>query len=284
MSTAKEKIARFRKMHESGCFVLPNPWDAGSAVVLARLGFQALGTTSAGLAFGRAWPDKVGAVSLEATLENVRDIVQATPLPVTADFQEGFAATADEVGPSVRACVETGVAGLSIEDGTGDPERPLFARTQAIERLRAARAAIDASGSQVVLTGRCEAWLVGDPTPLETTLDRLAAYAEAGADCLYAPAVQDPEHIKRIVDAVSPRPVNVLMSRPQSGLTVERLAGLGVRRISVGSALARVAWGAFIRAAESIRDEGSFEALATASSFADLNAIFESASTTVRRN
>lgn len=276
MRTTAEKIDRFRKLHESGCFVLPNPWDAGSAVVLASLGFEALGTTSAGLAFGRAWPDRVGAVSLEATLENVRSIVDATVLPVTADFQEGFAATVDEVGPSVQACLETGVAGLSIEDGTGAPDRPLFTRAQAIERLQAARAAIDAAGSRVVLTGRCEAWLVGDPTPLETALDRLVAYAAAGADCLYAPGVQDPEQIKRIVDAVHPKPVNVLMSSPQSGLTVARLAELGVRRISVGSALARVAWGAFVRAAESIRDEGSFGSLGSAASFADLNAIFES--------
>lgn len=282
MSTTAEKIATFRKMHESGCFVLPNPWDAGSAVVLASLGFRALGTTSAGLAFGRAVPDRIGAVSLEATLDNVRGIVEATSLPVTADFQEGFAGFADEVGTSVRSCLATGVAGLSIEDGTGDLARPLFAREQAIERVRAARSAIDASGSRALLTGRCEAWLVGDPTPFETVIDRLVAYAEAGADCLYAPGVQEPEQIARLVEAVRPKPVNVLMARAQPGLTVERLAALGVRRISVGSALARVAWGAFVRAAESIRDDGSFEALAGAAAFADLNAIFESAPTAAR--
>lgn len=264
----------FRELHRSGCFVMPNPWDAGSAAYLAHLGFRALATTSAGFAFTRALPDAVGAVPLELVLAHVRELVAATPLPVNADFQEGYAREPAGVAANVTACLATGAAGLSIEDATGDPGAPLFEPGLAVERVRAARAAIDASGTGAVLTARCEAFLVGDPDPARTALDRLVAFAEAGADCLFAPGVRDPEAIAQIVRAVAPRAVNVLVSAPAPGLEVPRLAELGVRRISVGSALARVAWGAFARAARTIADTGSFEGLTGALPFADLEALF----------
>jgi 2-methylisocitrate lyase-like PEP mutase family enzyme len=267
-------IEKFRALHESDCFVLPNPWDAGTAVYLEHLGFKALATTSAGFAFSRGLPDSVEAISCEMMLAHVCEVVAATSLPVNADFQTGYADEPEGVAANVKRCVATGVAGLSIEDASGDSSAPLYEFDLAIDRMRAARAAIDASGFPVVLTGRCEAWLVGTPDPLRVALDRLAAYAEAGADCLYAPCVRDPEEIAAIVKAVSPKPVNVLVSRPGEGLTVSRLADLGVRRISVGSALASVAWGAFIRAAKSIASTGSFEALADAASYSELNDLF----------
>ena len=267
-------VERFRALHASGCFVLPNPWDAGTAVYLHRLGFQALATTSAGVAFTRARPDTTPALPLDEMLAHAREIVEATPLPVNCDFQNGFAHEPDLVATNVSACVATGVAGLSIEDSTGHPETPLYDRALAIERVHAARAAIDATKIPVVLTGRCEAWLVGDPDAYRTALDRLVAYAEAGADCLYAPGVREPEQIAAIVKAVAPKPVNVLMSAPSPVLTVAKLGELGVRRISVGSALSRVAWGAFIRAAKSIAETGTFDALGDAASFAELNAMF----------
>ena len=273
-TTAAPAVEVFRALHASGCFVLPNPWNAGTAVYLHRLGFKALATTSAGVAFAKARPDATPALPLDEMLAHVREIVEATPLPVNADFQNGYADEPDLVAQNVSACVATGVAGLSIEDSTGRADTPLYDRALAVERIRAARAAIDASKIPVVLTGRCEAWLVGDPQPLRTALDRLVAYAEAGADCLYAPDVRDPDHIAQIVKAVAPKPVNVLMTAPHDGLTVSKLADLGVRRISVGSALARVAWGAFIRAAKSIAETGSFEALADSAPFAELNAAF----------
>jgi 2-methylisocitrate lyase-like PEP mutase family enzyme len=267
-------VETFRELHDSGCFVLPNPWDTGTARYLHHLGFRALATTSAGIAFARGLPDEVWAVSLDATLAHLREIVAATPLPVNADFQSGFARDLEGIAANVTACVHTGVAGLSIEDATGDRAAPLHDRAAAIARVRAARAAIDATGIPVVLTARCEAWLVGDPSPASTAIDRLVAFAEAGADCLYAPGVRDPDTIASIVKAVAPKPVNVLVSSPGSGLTIPRLADLGVRRISVGSALARVAWGAFIRAAHSLAETDAFEGLAGAASFAELNAVF----------
>lgn len=267
-------ITAFRALHASGCFVLPNPWDVGSALYLQHLGFKALATTSAGFAFSRGLPDAVQAVSRDAMLAHVREIVEATSLPVNADFQTGYADDADAVGANVALCVATGVAGLSIEDSTGDPARPLYEGPLAIERIRAARAAIDASKVPIVLTGRCEAWLVGHFDARRVALERLVAYADAGADCLYAPGVRDPGEIAAIVRAVSPKAVNVLMSAPSPVLTVSRLADLGVRRISVGSALARVAWGAFIHAARSISETGSFDALGGAVPFAELNGIF----------
>jgi 2-methylisocitrate lyase-like PEP mutase family enzyme len=266
-------IAAYRALHASGCFVLPNPWDAGSAVYLQRLGFRALASTSAGFAFSRGLPDDVGAVPRDAMLGHLRELAAATPLPVNADFQNAYAHEPEGVAESVALCIATGVAGLSVEDATGDGAAPLYAPAVAVERVRAARAAIDASGMPVVLTARCEAWLVGAPDPLRTSLDRLAAYAGAGADCLYAPGVRDPDEIAQLVRAVAPLPVNVLMSGPVEGLTLARLAELGVRRVSVGSALARAAWGGFIRAAQGLA-EGSFDGLAGAAPFGELNDSF----------
>jgi 2-methylisocitrate lyase-like PEP mutase family enzyme len=267
-------VTAFRALHASGCFVMPNPWDVGSAKYLAQLGFPALATTSAGVAFAHGRPDTVQALPRDAMLAHIREIVATTPLPVNADFQAGYADDPEEVAANVALCVGTGVAGLSIEDATGDDAAPLYERGLAIDRVRAARAAIDASGIPVVLTARCEAWLVGAPDPERVAIDRLIAFAEAGADCLFAPWVRDPEQISAIVKAVSPLPVNVVMSSPAPGLTVRRLEELGVRRISVGAGLARVAWGAFIRAAESIAHTGTFDALADGAPFAELNALF----------
>lgn len=268
-------VARFRELHQSGCFVLPNPWDVGTAVYLKHLGFKALATTSAGVAFARGLPDAVWALSLDATLAHVREIVVATPLPVNADFQNGYASDPDRVATNVTRCVHAGVAGLSIEDSTGDKQAPLYERGLAVERIRAARAAIDATGIPVVLTARCEAWIVGQTDPARTALDRLTAFAEAGADCLYAPGVRDKGTIEAIVKAVAPKPVNVLMSAP--GFTVSEIAALGARRISVGSGLARVAWGAFMRAARNISETGSFVALADAAPYGELNDLFHTA-------
>jgi 2-methylisocitrate lyase-like PEP mutase family enzyme len=273
ISVQSSAIAAFRALHESGCFVLPNPWDEGTAVALEHLGFKALATTSAGYAFSRGLPD--GAVPLDDMLAHIRDIVEATTLPVNADFMGGYADEPEGVAANVGLCVATGVAGLSIEDSTVDSPGPLYESGLAVERVRAARAAIDASGVPVVLTARCEAWLVGQPDPFHESLERLAAFAEAGADCLYAPGVRDPEEIAEIVRAVAPKPVNVLMSAPHPTLTLSRLEDLGVRRISVGSALATVAWGAFLRAARDIAATGSFGAFADAAPFAEINAVFE---------
>lgn len=264
----------FRALHASGCFVIPNPWDGGSAKILHHLGFKALATTSAGYAFSRGLSDDPAALSLDGVLANVREIVEATPLPVNADFQAGYADDLVALASNVTKCIQTGVAGLSIEDATGDRSNPLYARKVAIERVRVAREAIDATGSGVLLTARCEAWLVGYPDCEKVALDRLVAFAEAGADCLYAPGVRDAEAIARIVKAVAPKPVNVLVSAPAPGLNLNRLADLGVRRISVGSALSRVAFGAFMRAAESIIKTGEFNALGEAASFKELNDIF----------
>lgn len=258
---------------------MPNPWDAGTAKFLHRLGFKALATTSAGLGFAQGLPDLVGAIPLDVTLENVRQIVDATPLPINADFQDAFSPDPDAVAENVMRCARTGVAGLSIEDATGDANQPLYASAVATERVRAARYAIDSTGDGVLLTARCEAWLVGDPNPLRTAIDRLAAYADAGADCLYAPGVSDPGDIAIIVRAVRPKPVNVLVGSAVPGLTVTRLADLGVRRISVGSALARVAWGAFMDAARNIQATGRFDALEQAAAFADINRELEAAPT-----
>jgi len=267
-------ITRFRALHQSGCFVLPNPWDVGTSVYLQHLGFKALATTSAGAAFALGKPDTVSAVPRDVMLTHIRDVVNATPLPVNADFQTGYADQPEGVAANVSLCIATGVAGLSIEDGTGDSKAPLYDFDLAVDRIKAARAAIDASGLQVVLTGRCEAWLVGQPEPARVVLERLPAYAEAGADCLYAPGVRDPDEIAAIVKSVAPKPVNVLMSSPSPTLSVVRLGDLGVRRISVGSALARVAWGAFIRSARSIATTGSFDSLGDAAPFAELNDLF----------
>jgi 2-methylisocitrate lyase-like PEP mutase family enzyme len=263
----------FRAMHESGCFVLPNPWDVGSALYLQHLGFEALATTSAGVAFAQGLPDTVAAIPCEVMLEHIRAVVAATPLPVNADFQNGFADEPEDVAANVTRCVNTGVAGLSIEDSTSSSATPLYDFAHAVERIRAARSAIDASSIPVVLTARCEAWLVGEPNAVRVAIERLVAFADAGADCLYAPGVRDPKEIEAIVKAVAPKPVNVIVSTPSADLTVARLTDLGVRRISVGSALARVAWAAFIRAAKDIAETGTFESLASATPFSELNAL-----------
>jgi 2-methylisocitrate lyase-like PEP mutase family enzyme len=252
--------------------VLPNPWDIGTAIYLERLGFKALATTSAGFAFSRGKPD--GCVPRDEMLAHIREIVEVTSLPVNADFHAGYAEEPEDVAANVQLCVETGVAGLSIEDGTGRSDCPLYEKKLAVQRIRAARSAIDASKTAVVLTGRCEAWLVGDPDPLHTALDRLARYAEAGADCLYAPGVTDPNEIAQIANAVAPKPVNVLVSGFNHQLTLSGLADLGVRRISVGSGLALTAWGAFLRAAQEIEANGTFNLLANSAPFAELNELF----------
>jgi len=269
-----DAVANFRALHETGCFILPNPFDVGSAVYLHHLGFRALATTSGGFAFTRALPDDVSAISRAVMLEHIRDIVLATPLPVNADFQNGYAHEPEAVAESVKLCVATGVAGLSIEDNTGDTSKPLYDDKIAVERIQAARRAVDQSGIPVVLTARCEAALVGHPNPFEFALKRLTEFAAAGADCLYAPGVTDAKQISAIVKAVAPKPVNVLVSRPGPDLTLSRLTDLGVRRISVGSALSRVAWGAFIQAARSIASTGQFESLSGGASFAELNEVF----------
>jgi 2-methylisocitrate lyase-like PEP mutase family enzyme len=266
----KPPTAKFRAMHESGCFVLPNPWDIGTAIHLERLGFETLATTSAGFAFSRGKQD--GGVPRDEMLVHIREIVQATTLPVNADFQAGYADEPEDLLANVRLCIETGVAGLSIEDTTTTAS--LYEKNLAIERIRAARAAIDASQTGVVLTGRCEAWLAGDPNALHTVLDRLTAYAEAGADCLYAPGVSNPDEIAQIVKTVAPKPVNVLVSGFNHQLSVSQLADLGVRRISVGSGLALAAWGAFLRAAQNIVTSGSFNLFTENASSADLNELF----------
>ncbi len=268
-------VTAFRALHQSGCFVLPNPWDIGSAKMLQHLGFKALATTSAGFAFSRGLPDSMAALSLADVLAHIREIVAATPLPVNADFQAGYATDLDGVAKNVTSCVQTGVAGLSIEDASGNPQNPLFDRAVAIERVRATRKAIDATGTGVVLTARCEVYLFGNPDARQIALDRLTAFAEAGADCLYAPGVRDIKVIEEIVKAVAPKPVNVIASTAHPDLTVAKLADVGVRRISVGSALARVAWSAFIRAAESIASTGTFEAFADITPIKTLNEIFD---------
>ena len=264
-------VKEFHRLHESGCFVLPNPCDAGSAIYLEHAGFKALATTSAGFAFTQGLAD--GQVSLDAMLAHFREIAAATSLPLNADFQNGFAGEPEKVAANVVQCISTGVAGLSIEDSTGDKGTPLYDFDLALERVRAARAAIDASGSGVVLTARCEAHLVGYPDPLRTSLDRLVAFAEAGADCLYAPGVVTPNEISAIVKAVAPRPVNVLVYMKNCNLTVAQLADLGVRRISVGSALARAAWTGVVNAAKEIQETGSFTSLSGATTF-DFNELF----------
>lgn len=264
--------AAFRNLHQSGCFLIPNPWDAGSARALASLGFKALATTSSGFAWSRAHADNT--MDIEAVLAHCREIVEASDLPVNADFEDGHARDLDGLKRNVRRCVETGVAGLSIEDSTGDASHPLYDFDEAVARIRAAREAIDASGEDVLLIGRAECFLVGHADPLQEALKRLRAYDEAGADCLYAPGAGKPEQIKAIVDAVAPKPVNVLVGRP-APYTLADLANLGVRRISVGGALAGAAWGGFLRAAHELA-EGRFDGFAENATHAELNKLFAS--------
>ena len=266
-----ERRRAFRRLHESGCFVIPNPWDAGSARYLQHLGFKALATTSAGCAWTNGAPD--GGAGLDATLANVRAIVEATDLPVNADFEAGFAGTPEGVAAHVATCVSAGVAGLSIEDSTGQREQPLYELPEAVARLTAARTAIDASQTGTLLVGRAECYLTGHPDPLGESIRRLTAYANAGADVLFAPGVATRDDIAAIVSSVAPKPVNVVMSR-FTGLTVADLAGLGVRRISVGGALARVAWTAFTKAAQTIARDGVFTGFEGTLSGPEINGLF----------
>jgi 2-methylisocitrate lyase-like PEP mutase family enzyme len=268
--TIDETRRAFRSLHETGCFVIPNPWDIGTTHYLQSLGFQALATTSAGFAFSRGLPD--GGVPRDAMLAHIREIVAAADVPVNADFENGYAHEPDAVAESVRLCIETGVAGLSIEDATGQPDEPLYDFDHAVARLRAARTAIDRTGAGVLLTGRAECFLHGRPE-LDEAIRRLVAYAQAGADCLYAPGIRTREQIAAVVKAVAPKPVNVLVGFA-SELAVADLAALGVRRISVGGALARAAWGGFIRTAKLIADTGRFDGFADAAPHADLNRLF----------
>ncbi len=273
MPSTTEKRQTFRALHESGCFVIPNPFDVGSTRYLQSLGFKALATTSAGAAWGSGLPDD--AVGRSAMLDHIRAVVEATDLPVNADFGNGFADDPEGVAESVRLCVATGVAGLSIEDMSGHPGKPLYDIDLAVERVAAARAAIDAAGADVILVARSEARRVGHPESVVEAIKRLERFAEAGADCLYAPAVHAREEIAALVKAMAPKPVNVLIGGPV-GLSVADLADLGVRRVSVGGALARAAWGGFMQAAREIAETGTFEALGNAVSFADLDGFFVS--------
>lgn len=268
-----DKRRTFQLLHESGCFVIPNPWDAGSARFLQSLGFKALATTSAGFAWSKAHADN--GVSRDMVIAHLQEMVAATDVPVNADFESGFATDAAGVAQSVRLAIETGVAGLSIEDSTGDPTHPLLGIGVAVERMRAARAAIDKAGGDTLLVGRAECFIAGRPD-LEETIARLQAYAQAGADCLYAPGIRTREEIVAVVAAVAPKPVNVLVGWP-SELGVHDLAALGVRRISVGGALARCAWGGFMRAATRLAEQGRFDGFEGAARGADLDALFATA-------
>ena len=260
----------FKQLHEGGCFVIPNPWDVGSARFLQGLGFKALATTSSGFAWSQGRPDN--GISRDMALGHLRDIVAATDLPVNADFESGFAVDAAGVAESVRLAVGTGVAGLSIEDSTGDAARPLYELSVAVERIRAARAAIDQTGGDTLLVGRAECFFVGRPD-LGEAIERLKAYAHAGADCLYAPGIRTREQITAVVAAVAPKPVNLLVGST-TDLTMQDISALGVRRVSVGGALARSAWGGFIRAARLIAEQGKFDGFANAASGNELNAFF----------
>ena len=270
-STIAHRRQAFKQLHASGCFVIPNPWDAGGARYLESLGFKALATTSAGLAWSQGVPD--GQLDRETVLAHLRGMVAATDLPINADFESGFAGDPQGVTESVRLAIETGVAGLSIEDTSGDPSNPIRDIDDAVARLRAARRAIDAAGGDTLLVGRAENFLFGRPD-LDDTIARLKAYAAAGADCLYAPGITTREQITAVVAAVAPKPVNLLVGAA-GPLTVADIAALGVRRVSLGGALARTAWGAFMRAAQAVAEGGRFDGFAEAASGQALNAVFK---------
>lgn len=259
----------FRDLHQSGCFVIPNPWDLGSAKVLVQLGFKAVATTSCGLAWALGVRDH--AVTLEQKLAHLREMTAAVDVPVNADFEKGFAVKPSDVAANVTAAAATGIAGLSIEDSTGDPSNPLFDLTLAVERIRAVREALDRSGTGVLLTGRSEGFLVGR-RDLAETIRRLRAYGDAGAECLYAPGLRTVAEIRELVDAMAPRPVNALVGSDFA--TLDELARIGVRRISVGGALARVAWTGFLQAAKEIAERGTFAELGRAVPFPEINAKF----------
>ncbi len=253
MTVQDDRVDSFRRLHAGGCFVMPNPWDAGSALALEQLGFKALATTSAGFAWTLGLADNQ--LQLGQALEHLRTVVGAVRLPVNADFEGGFADEPEQVGANVKLAVATGIAGLSIEDSTGDAAEPLYEFDLAVERIGAARRAIDESGTGIILTGRSEGFVVERPD-IDETIRRLKAYAEAGADCLYAPRISTVEEVSAIVSAVSPKPVNLLVNAPS--MTQPVAASLGVRRISVGGTLARTAWAGFLKAAQEIADEGTF--------------------------
>jgi 2-methylisocitrate lyase-like PEP mutase family enzyme len=265
-----DKRRAFHKLHESGCFVIPNPWDVGSARYLQGLGFKALATTSSGFAWSHGHRD--GGMSRDRVIDHLTEMVEATDLPINADFESGFAPDAAGVAESVRLAAESGVAGLSIEDSTGDPSQPLYELNTAVDRIRAARKAIDKAGGDTLLVGRAECFLQGRPD-IDHTIQRLKAYANAGADCLYAPGIRTPDQIKAVVAGVAPKPVNLLMGWP-GDLTLQQIASFGVRRVSVGGALARSAWGGFIRAAKLIIEQGKFDGFADAASGTELDAFF----------
>jgi 2-methylisocitrate lyase-like PEP mutase family enzyme len=269
-SAAAERRRVFRRLHQSGCFVIPNPWDVGSARLLEQLGFPALATTSSGFAWTLGRRDN--GVSLDQVLGHMRAVAGAVEVPVNADFEGGFAVEPEKVAANVARATGTGVAGLSIEDSTGDASRPLFDFELAVERVRAARRAIDESNTGIVLTGRSEGFIVGRPD-LAETIRRLTAYAEAGADCLYAPGIRSKSDIAAVVQAVAPKPVNVLVGSDFT--TVAELAKAGVRRISVGGALARAAWSGFLEAAREIAEQGTFRGLTGTIPFDDLNESFD---------
>ena len=269
MPTSADRRRVFRELHQAGCFVIPNPWDQGSARLLAQLGFKALATTSSGFAWSLGRSDNH--VSLDEALAHLQAIADSVAVPVNADFEGGFATAPAEVAANVARATGTGIAGLSIEDSTGDAAHPLYDFALAVERIGAARQAIDAGGTGILLTGRSEGFLVGR-ADLSETIRRLTAYAEAGADCLYAPGIRTRAEISAVVKAVAPKPVNVLVGSDFA--TVAELAALGVRRISVGGALARAAWGGFLEAAKEIAEQGTFTALARGVPFADINRAF----------
>jgi 2-methylisocitrate lyase-like PEP mutase family enzyme len=275
--SVSDKRRRFHEMHESGCFVLPNPWDVGSACWLQGMGFQALASTSSGFAWAQGHADN--AITRDMALTHLAQLAAATDVPLNADFENGFATDAAGVADSVGLAIDAGVAGLSIEDSTGDAAHPLFSLDDAVARVRAARQAIDRKGGDTLLVARAEGFLVGRPD-LDEALARLRAYVDAGADCLYAPGVRTPEQIRTLVDGVAPKPFNLLVGWT-SDLTVEQIAALGVRRISVGGALARAAWGGLQRAAQQLLQHGRFDAFADAAPGQALNEFFSA--DTVRR-
>jgi 2-methylisocitrate lyase-like PEP mutase family enzyme len=267
--TIQDKRATFKKLHASGCFVIPNPFDAGSARALAHLGFKAIASTSAGFAWTIGKADN--RVTVDDVCDHLATLNAAVDIPVNADFEGGFAVEPEGVATNVARAVKAGVAGLSIEDSTGDKAKPLFERSLAIARIKAARTAIDKDQSGVLLTGRCEAFLWGQ-TDLNLVIDRLQAYSEAGADCLYAPGIKTREDIAAVVKAVHPKPVNLLIGA--SGLSVKEAADLGVRRISVGGSLARTAWSGFMQAAKEIAEQGTFKELGKGYPGGELNKMF----------
>jgi len=268
MPTIAERRTTFRQLHENGCFALPNPWDIGTAKYLQHLGFKAIATTSAGFAFSRGLSD--GAVKRDEMLAHIKELVDATDIPVNADFENGYADDPEDLAESVKLCVATGVAGLSIEDATDRKESRIYDVDLAVERIKAAREAIGNSGT--LLVGRAEGFLVGREN-IDQVIERLVAYSEAGADCLYAPGFKERDHIKAIVECVAPKPSNILIGNP-IGLTMKDAESLGARRVSVGGAFARAGWGGFIRSAKELLEHGTFDELKGAASYAELQKLF----------